>query len=225
MTRLTTIALALAALAFAHDPAVAVSSKSHPKAPLLSAPLHHASAPASDALHATGAALRDLWLEHAFWVRSVVVARQNANDGAETAAEAAVVANAQAIAAAIEPFYGVAARDRLFQLLAGHYGAVKAYLDAAQQSSDSGQAKALDALLANAAEIATFLSGANPHLPHEAVLGLLETHGAHHVGQIEHVFGGEYTEEAGLWGEMTRHMYVIADALAGALAAQFPERF
>ena len=43
-------------------------------------------------------------------------------------AEQQAVSNAKAIAASIEPFYGAGARDGFFKLLAGHYGAVKAYL-------------------------------------------------------------------------------------------------
>jgi hypothetical protein len=103
----------------------------------------------------TRAALRDLWVGHAFWVRNVAVATIAKNDAAATAAEQQVVANAKAIAGAIEPFYGAAAKDALFKLLAGHYGAVKAYLVAGDSAA---QGKATDALTANAEEIATFLS-------------------------------------------------------------------
>src|SRR5690606_32138234 len=57
---------------------------------------------------ATQDALRDLWIGHVFWVRDVVKARL-AGDGEQAkAAEQQVVANAQAIAGAIEPFYGAA---------------------------------------------------------------------------------------------------------------------
>ena len=57
----------------------------------------------------TRAALRDLWIGHVFWVRNVVEARFDGNDAAAAAAERQVVANAHAIAGAIEPFYGKAA--------------------------------------------------------------------------------------------------------------------
>ena len=73
-------------------------------------------------------ALRDLWLGHIFWVRNVSVAAIDKNESAVKAAEQQAVANAKAIAASIEPFYGAAAKEGFFKLLAGHYGAVKAYL-------------------------------------------------------------------------------------------------
>ena len=80
-------------------------------------------------------------------------------------------------------------------------------------------------LLANAEKIAAFLSGANPNLPKDAVLDLLEAHGGHHVSQIQQLKANQYAEEAKTWSEMQTHMYVIADALTGAIAKQFPEKF
>src|SRR5262245_16194244 len=114
---------------------------------------------------ATKAALRDLWIGHVFWVRSVVVAALADNAAALQEAEKQVVANAQAIAASIEPFYGAQAKEKLFTLLAGHYDAVKAYLDASVAKNDGKQTEATAMLVGNAGEIASFLSSANRYLP------------------------------------------------------------
>jgi len=108
------------------------------------------------------AALRDLWIGHVFWVRNVVVAEFTGDVPAKQLAEKQVVANAQSIAASIEPFYGAAATKKLFTLLAGHYGAVKAYLDASAAKNDAKLSVATAKLIANAEEIASFLSSANP---------------------------------------------------------------
>ena len=70
-----------------------------------------------------------------------------------------------------------------------------------------------------------FLAGANPNLPVETLRGLLTAHGAHHIEQIKQLEAGQYQQEAATWAAMTRHMYVIADALAGAIAKQFPDKF
>jgi hypothetical protein len=172
----------------------------------------------------TAVALRDLWLEHIFWVRNVSVAAIDKNDSAE-AAERQAVANAQAIAASIEPFYGAGAKDSFFTLLAGHYGAVKAYLVATVADDASAQGKATQALTSNAEEIATFLSEANPYLPKDAVQGLLLAHGGHHIQQIQQLKNREYEAEAKTWEEMKKHVYQIADATADALAKQFAKKF
>ena len=170
-------------------------------------------------------ALRDLWLGHIFWVRNVTVAAIDKNDSAIKAAETQAVANAQAIAASIEPFYGAAAKEKFFKLLAGHYGAVKAYLVSAIAGDVSAQAKATQSLTSNADEIATFLSQANPYLPKDAVQGLLLAHGGHHIQQIQQLIDHNYDAEAQTWEEMKTHVYRIADATADALAKQFAKKF
>jgi hypothetical protein len=173
----------------------------------------------------TAVVLRDLWLGHIFWVRNVTVATIDKNDSAAKAAEQQAVANAQAIAASIEPFYGAAAKDKFFKLLAGHYGAVKAYLLATAAGDAPAQAKATQSLASNADEIATFLSAANPYLPKDAVQGLLLAHGGHHIQQIQQLKDRKYEAEAQTWEEMKKHVYQIADATAAALAKQFAKKF
>lgn len=211
------IALMTAGASLLSTPAMAENAAPH---------THAATATASiSKVDATKAALRDLWIGHVFWVRNVVDARLDGDKAAEATAEKQVVANAQAIAAAIEPFYGAAAKDGLFKLLAGHYGAVKSYLDASVAKDNAKQDAATEQLLANAEELAVFLSGANPHLEKGAVSGLLQAHGSHHISQIQQFMAKDYAGEAETWAAMSKHMYVIADALGDALAKQFPEKF
>jgi hypothetical protein len=195
------------------------------QAPAYAVAEHPAPAPAAAATAQTDAALRDLWMGHVFWVRNVVVETLAHNQSAAAEAEKEVVANAKQIAAAIEPFYGKPASDKLFQLLAGHYGAVKQYLEATIAGSTAKQDAATKALTDNAAEIARFLSGANPNLPYDAVNGLLMAHGAHHIAQIQELAAKNYAAEANTWGAMKHHMYAIADALTGAISTQFPDKF
>jgi hypothetical protein len=114
-----------------------------------------------------------VWIGHIFWVRAVSAAAFEKNEPAMKAAEQQAVANARSIAETVEPFYGSAAKDGIFKLIAGHYGAVKTYLVATVAGDGSGQSTATEALTTNADEIATFLSKANPHLPKDAVQGLL----------------------------------------------------
>ena len=173
----------------------------------------------------TAAALRDVWIGHIFWVRTVSVAAIDRNEHAMKAAEKQAVANARSIAETIEPFYGSAAKESFFKLLAGHYGAVKAYLVATVAADGAAQSSATQALTVNAEEIAKFLSKANPHLPKDAVQGLLLAHGGHHVQQIQQLKDQEYEAEGQTWEEMKEHIYQIADATADALAKQFAKKF
>jgi hypothetical protein len=171
------------------------------------------------------AAQRDLWIGHVFWVRNVVDATFEGDAAAAKAAEAQVVTNAKAIAGSIEPFYGKAASEKLFTLLAGHWGAIKGYLDATHAGDVAKADASFKDLLKNADEIAVFLGGANPNLPVDTLKGLLAAHGAHHVEQIKEFKAKRFDAEAKTWAAMTSHMYVIADALADGLAKQFPDKF
>jgi hypothetical protein len=215
MKRLATAAIAALAMAAA-APAFAHDGEAHPAA---------AAPAATPAVAATRAALRDLWIGHVFWVRNVVDARFAGDAARATAAEKEVVANAKSIAGAIEPYYGKAASDQLFTLLAGHWQAISAYLDAARAGDKAATDAAMGKLLANADAIAKFLSGANPNLPYGALKGLLTAHGSHHVQQIQEFKARQWDAEAKTWAAMKDHMYVIADALADGIAKQFPDKF
>jgi hypothetical protein len=173
----------------------------------------------------TKAAMRDLWIDHIFWVRGVVFATFAKNAAAAKAAEAAVVADAKGIAGTIAPFYGKEASDKLFTLLAGHYGPVKEYLEATVKKDSKAQSAATDHLTANVGEIASFLSGANPNLPKDTLEQLFMAHGGHHLEQIQEVQAKEYGKEAETWAAMKGHIYVISDATVDALAKQFPDKF
>jgi hypothetical protein len=186
---------------------------------------HAHAAPAGSKALDTRLALRDLWVEHVFWVRNYVVATDAGNKPEADAAANEVVANAKQIAGAIVPFYGQAASDQLLTLLAGHWGAIKKVEDTTVAGKTKDRDAALAELTTNAKAIAKFLSGANPNLPYDALVGLLSAHGAHHVAQIDQLRAKNYADEARTWAAMRGHMLVIADALTDGIAKQFPEKF
>jgi hypothetical protein len=170
--------------------------------------------------------LRDLWLGHIFWVRNEVLMTKAGNAAAAKVAGDQVVENAKAIAGSISPVYGKEASDKLFGLLAAHYGAVKEYMTAAYGGSKEGQDAAFEKLKKNAEEIATFLNGANPkNWPRDVLLSALLAHGGHHVAQINQINAGDYAAEANTWEAMKGHIYTIADVLAGGIVKQFPKKF
>jgi hypothetical protein len=192
---------------------------------MMTATAAHADLSATPKTAATQAALRDLWTGHIFWVRNVALATFTNNKDEAAAAEAEVVANAKAIAGALEPYYGKPASEKMFTLLAGHWGAVKAHITATAKGDAKGQDAAMKQMVANVEEIATFLSGANPNLPKETLVGLLTAHGGHHAQQNAQLKAKKYADEAKTWDAMKNHMYVIADALGDGIAKQFPDKF
>ena len=187
-------------------------------------------APAADAAAAEvpapqlQAAMRDLWHGHIVHARDYAMAVHAGDDTGADAAADAVVENARQIADAVASFYGDAGGDAMMALLAGHWGAVKALTDAQDNGDEAASTAAMNDLTANAGEIAKFLAGANPNLPEDAVRGMLLAHGAHHAQQIRQIVAGDTAGEAQSWTAMQSHMDMVADALAGAIAKQFPDK-
>ncbi|PVZ40001.1 hypothetical protein [Pseudomonas sp. CC120222-01a] len=184
-----------------------------------------AAKPAESAAMTTRMALRDLWVEHIFWVRNYAVANQTGNAKQATVAANEVVSDATRIANSIAPLYGQPAADQLFKLLAGHWGAIKHYSDATVAKDKKGQQAAVNDLGSNAKAISAFLAKANPNLPEQTLLTLLSAHGGHHVAQIDQLAAGDYAGEARTWAMMREHILTLSDALTAALVKQFPDKF
>src|SRR5690606_36145945 len=125
-------------------------------------------APAAPQLQA---AMRGLWHGHVVETRNYALAVKADDAAAADLAAQAVVDNAKAIADAVAGFYGAGAGEEMLRLLGGHWGGVKALTDANRQGDTAGASAAMDDLVANAGEIATFLAGANPNLPVDTVRG------------------------------------------------------
>ncbi len=170
-------------------------------------------------------ALRDLWVEHIFWVRNVALTTKLGDTDAAKIAEGQVVQNAKNIANSISPYYGQQASDKLFKLLAGHYGAIKDYMTAAYAGNKEAENAAVGKLKENADEIASFLSSANPNWKKEVLVSALVTHGEQHIAQINAISSKDYVSEAKTWDAMRKHVYVIADVLANGIVKQFPKKF
>ncbi|EJT83761.1 hypothetical protein [Pseudomonas asiatica] len=184
-----------------------------------------AAKPAEAAAMTTRMALRDLWVEHIFWVRNYAVANQAGNAKEAEVAAKEVVTDATRIANSIAPLYGQPAADQLLKLLAGHWGAIKHYSDATVAKDKKGQQAAVNELTSNAKAIAAFLAKANPNLPEPTLLTLLSAHGGHHVAQIDQLAAADYVGEARTWAMMREHILTLSDALAAALVKQFPDKF
>jgi hypothetical protein len=204
--------LALMLLAFCAQPAW---SQNPPAAP----------ASADSAALATRLALRDLWVEHIFWIRNYAIANQTADKQQAKVAADQVVDNATKIANSIAPLYGQPAADQLLKLLAGHWGAVKHYSDATVAKDTKGKQTAVTDLTSNAKAIAAFLAKANPNLPENTLVAMLSAHGGHHVAQVDELAAHDYAGEARTWQMMRTHIVSLADALTAALVKQFPDKF
>lgn len=168
--------------------------------------------------------MRTLWRGHIDKTRAYAMAVKAGNQRDADAAGNDVVTNAKAISTAVAGFYGDAGGAEMLRLLGGHWGAVKAMTDAEKKGDQAGVRKGLDDGIANAGEIANFLASANPNLPQDTVNGLMVAHVEHHRQQIGQIMAGDTAGEARTRAAMQEHMDTISDALAAAIAKQFPDK-
>ncbi|HEX7130069.1 MAG TPA: hypothetical protein VF217_08370 [Rhodanobacteraceae bacterium] len=184
--------------------------------------------PASSASSATAPklhqAMRSLWQGHVTHTTAYTAAVKSGDRAAAKKAADEVVANARQIADAVAGFYGKPAGEQMLKLLAGHWGGVKAYADATHAGDKAAQQKAMQDLASNADAIAKFLSGANPNLPEATVQSLMMMHVSDHQMHINEVMAGNNAAAAKTLDHMRAHMNTIADALAGGIAKQFPDK-
>src|SRR5205807_6960651 len=70
-------------------------------------------------------ALRDLYVNHIFWVRDLVMATRLGDKAAAGEADEYGLKNATAVGQSIAPIYGQAAGEKFAMLFTGHYADVK----------------------------------------------------------------------------------------------------
>ncbi len=169
--------------------------------------------------------LRHLFVDHVFWVRSMVIATKAGNPDEAQVAYRMAIQNANAFGAAVASFYGQPAGTAFARLFTDHVNAVQEYCLADIRGDEAAKSAAAKKMTQNGEQLATLLSSANPNLPKTAVLSLLGAHVAEHIAECNAVAAGNLGQEAQTWDSMLKNIYAISDALAGAIAKQFPSKF
>ncbi|HEY7088469.1 MAG TPA: hypothetical protein VH518_10295, partial [Tepidisphaeraceae bacterium] len=106
-------------------------------------------------------AMHKLWEDHITWTRLYIIsATSDLPDKAETAKR--LLQNQVDIGNAIKPFYGEPAGEKLTALLKDHILIAVDLIDAAKAGNTAKKEDAAKRWNANADQIATFLSTANP---------------------------------------------------------------
>jgi hypothetical protein len=170
-------------------------------------------------------AMRKLWSDHMHWTLATVDAFFNEPNQLEAKLNR-LLENQKQIGAAIVPYYGQAAGDKLAQLLTEHIQLAVPVLQAAKANDKT----ALDAALANwyknANEIADFLSGANPkNWPKSATEPALKMHITHTTAYAVNILKGDVSSSIKGFEEALNHMLMLADILTDGIVKQFPQKF
>lgn len=169
-------------------------------------------------------ALRKLWADHVIWTREYIVAAVAGTPDADAAA-ARLLKNQEDIGAAVVPYYGQGAGDKLTDLLKQHIMIAVDLVAAAKAGDDAAFATHDERWTANIGEIASFLAGANPNWPEKDVLDLLALHLKLTKDEAVARLTGDWEADVKAFDDIFTEIMVVADTLHNGIAAQFPDRF
>jgi hypothetical protein len=168
--------------------------------------------------------MRKLWTDHVVWTREYIVAAVAGTPDADAAAKR-LMKNQEDIGAAIVPFYGKDAGDKLTALLKDHISIAVDVVNAAKANQHEAFAAANGKWNQNAADVAAFLAKANPNWPQTAMVDAmnmhLETTTREVVARLQH----KYDDDVAAFDAVYAHILHMADTLSDGIIKQFPDRF
>jgi hypothetical protein len=169
--------------------------------------------------------MRVLWEDHVTWTRLAVISLVAGTPDTE-ATVARLLKNQTDIGNAIKPYYGTAAGNALTKLLRQHI-LIAADLIAAAKTGDQAKVAAEQARWqANADDIATFLSKANPrHWKRSEVRAMLNEHLRLTTDEVVARLQSKWAADVAAYDRIHHHALGMADTLSAGLVAQFPGRF
>ena len=142
------------------------------------------------------------------------------------AAAATLDQNSQDLAGAIESVYGAEAGDAFLKLWRQHIGFFVDYTAGKATKDDAKADKALKALENYKKDFSEFLDTATGgELPADAAAGALQMHVDSLIDAIDAAIAGDPKVFDKIYEAATGHMPMTASALAGAITAQFPDKF
>ena len=205
--------------------AVACSSSSYSNAPApATMPSSMTSASSMNSQAALNEAMRKLWSDHVFYTRLYIISAVNGTTDAQPTA-ARLLKNQEDIGNAIVPYYGAAAGQKLTDLLKQHILIAVDLVSAAKAGDSAKQADADRRWHQNAADLATFLSGANPNWPRQAVLDMLNQHLALTTREAVDRLQKNYNDDIPNFDAIYNQAMMMADTLSGGIVKQFPNKF
>ena len=175
-------------------------------------------------MSALDVAMRKLWTDHVVWTRQYIVsAIAELPDG--NAAAGRLLKNQEDIGNAIVPVYGSAAGQKLTGLLKEHIMIAVDLIAAAKAGNQTKFQEEDRKWSNNVADIADFLSGANPHWPKKDVLDLLNLHLSLTKKEAVARLEKKWDEDVQAFDDIFTEILTVADTLSAGIHGQFPGKF
>lgn len=169
--------------------------------------------------------MRKLWEDHVTWTRLYIVsAVANLPDKKATADR--LLQNQTDIGNAVKGFYGDAAGTKLTALLKDHIVIATEVIDAAQKGDTAKKDDATKRWTANADDIASFLSGANPkNWPAADMKKMMREHLDLTTAEVVAQLQKDWTGSVAAYDKVHTQILHMADMLSSGIVAQYPDRF
>jgi len=168
--------------------------------------------------------MRQLWADHVVWIRNYIIATVAETTDVHDATKR-LLQNQDDIGNAIIPYYGKEAGQKLTALLKDHI-TIAVDLIAAAKLKDADKVTELDTKWhANAQEIATFLSTANPNWPQEMLLTMLNAHLTLTTEELMARLASDWPADVVAFDKVFSEAMAMADDLTNGIVAQFPQKF
>lgn len=169
--------------------------------------------------------MRKLWEDHVTWTRLYIVSAV-ADLPDKGAAAQRLLQNQVDIGNAVKPFYGDAAGAKLSALLKDHILIAVELIDAAKAGDAAKKDAAAKRWGANADDIATFLSGANPkHWPLAEMKKMMHDHLALTTTEVVSRLQKDWAADIAAYEKVHEQILKMADMLSSGIISQFPEKF
>ena len=168
--------------------------------------------------------MRKLWTDHTVWTRDYIVAAVDDRPDAQAAANR-LMKNQEDIGNAVAAYYGQAAGQQLTSLLKQHIAIAVDLIKAAKADDKAAQKQADDRWQANAVDIATFLSKANPNWPKDTLVDMMKTHLSTTTAEVVARLTHDWDADVKAYDAVYDHILMMADALTDGIIKQFPEKF
>jgi hypothetical protein len=187
----------------------------------------YAQATHAKAMSAPGATLRQdmrkLWTDHVVWTRDYIIAAVGDQPDAQAAA-ARLMKNQEDIGNAIAKFYGASAGQQLTTLLKEHISIAVDLIKAAKAGDKAGQQKADARWQDNAAQIADFLSKANPNWPRSTLVDLMKMHLSTTTSEVVARLNKNWDADVRAFDAVYDHILKMSDTLTDGIIKQFPDK-
>jgi len=168
--------------------------------------------------------MNKLWEDHITWTRNVICCLVDNLPGSDQAVNR-LLKNQEDIGNAIKPYYGEEAGNKLTALLKPHITISAEVVKAAKADNKTMLEDANKRWMANADEIATFLSKANPAWKLEEMKKMMHDHLKLTTDEAVARIKKDYDADVKAYDKVHVEILEMSDMLSMGIVKQFPDKF